>query len=130
MRKCFYLSHLNFYNLIAGVTLAPALVAACMGLVRGRRQGLLAPVIGVLWTLLILGGDPQTALLALLLAGAAMVLVWRERPAGSDWSTLGLLAAPSAGRTCWATAPSGALSSSPACRPTISPSIPGSWRWR
>jgi hypothetical protein len=92
----FYLSHLNFYNLIAGATLAPALVAACMDLVRGRRRGLLAPlpaIIAVLWTLLILGGDPQTALLALLLAGAAMVLVWWERPAGSGWSTLLLLAA-------------------------------------
>jgi hypothetical protein len=27
----FYLSHLSFYNLIAGATLAPALVAACLG---------------------------------------------------------------------------------------------------
>jgi hypothetical protein len=88
----FYLSHLNFYNLIAGVTLAPALVAACMDLVRGNRRGLLPPVIAVLWTLLILGGDPQTAVLALLLAGAAMILVWRERPAGSGWGALALIA--------------------------------------
>jgi hypothetical protein len=90
----FYLSHLNFYNLIAGVTLAPALVAACMDFVRaGRRRGLLAPVIAVLWMLMILGGDPQTALLAFLLAGAAVVLVWRERPAGSALRGLALLAA-------------------------------------
>lgn len=89
----FYLSHLNFYNLIAGVTLAPALVAACMDFVRGKRRGLLAPVIAVLWTLLILGGDPQTALLAVLLAGTAMILVWKERPAGSGWSALALLGA-------------------------------------
>ncbi len=39
----FFLSHLNFYNLIAGVTLAPALVAACMDLVR-RRRGLMGPL--------------------------------------------------------------------------------------
>lgn len=89
----FYLSHLNFYNLIAGVTLAPALVAACMDLVRGRRRGLMGPAVAVLWTLLILGGDPQTGLLALLLAGAATVLVWKERPAGSGWGTLLLLVA-------------------------------------
>lgn len=89
----FFLSHLNFYNLIAGVTLAPALVAACMDLVRGRRRSLMGPVVAILWTLLVLGGDPQTGLLALLLAGAAMVLVWRERPEGSARSTLLLLAA-------------------------------------
>ncbi|HEY7213726.1 MAG TPA: hypothetical protein VIC28_03800, partial [Thermoanaerobaculia bacterium] len=89
----FYLSHLNFYNLIAGVTLAPALAAACMDFIRERRRGLLAPAIALLWTLMILGGDPQTALLALLLAGAAVVLVWRERPAGAGWSGLALLAA-------------------------------------
>jgi hypothetical protein len=90
----FYLSHLNFYNLIAGTTLAPALVAACLDFVRaGRRRGLLAPVIAAVWTLLILGGDPQTALLALLLAGAAVALVWRQRPAGSGWRGLFLLAA-------------------------------------
>ena len=90
----FYLSQLNFYNLIAGATLAPALVAACMGLVRGgRRRALLAPAAALLWALMILGGDPQTALLALLLAGAAVALVWRERPAGSGLTALALLAA-------------------------------------
>ncbi len=90
----FYLSHLNFYNLIAGVTLAPALIAACLDFVRaGRRRGLLAAVVAILWALMILGGDPQTAMLALLLAGAAVVLVWRERPAGSGWSGIALLVA-------------------------------------
>ncbi|HEV2851480.1 MAG TPA: hypothetical protein VHC97_01630 [Thermoanaerobaculia bacterium] len=90
----FYLSHLNFYNLIAGVTLAPALVAACLSFVRpGKGRGWLAPLIAVLWTLLILGGDPQTALLAFLLAGSAVALAWRERPAGTGWGALALLAA-------------------------------------
>ncbi|HEX9944906.1 MAG TPA: hypothetical protein VGG03_23090 [Thermoanaerobaculia bacterium] len=90
----FYLSHLNFYNLIPGVTLAPALVAASIDFVRsGRRRGLLAPAVAVLWSLLILGGDPQTALLALLLAGTAVALVWRERSADAGWSGLALLAA-------------------------------------
>lgn len=90
----FFLSHLNFYNLIAGVSLAPALVAACLDLVRGRdRRSLLAPAIALLWTLMILGGDPQTAALALLLAAVAVVLSWRRRPAGSGWSVLALLGA-------------------------------------
>ncbi|HEV8582278.1 MAG TPA: hypothetical protein VGX68_24675 [Thermoanaerobaculia bacterium] len=90
----FYLSHLNFYNLIAGVTLAPALIAACLTFVRSReRRGLLAVVVAPVWTLLILGGDPQTALLTLLLAAAAVALIWRERPAGSGWRSLALLTA-------------------------------------
>ena len=65
----FYLSHLSFYNLIAGVTLAPALVAACLRFLQGRRG--MAPVVAVLWALLLLGGDPLMALLAGVLAGAA-----------------------------------------------------------
>ncbi|HKI00996.1 MAG TPA: hypothetical protein VKK31_03365 [Thermoanaerobaculia bacterium] len=90
----FYLSHLNFYNLIAGATLAPALIAACLSFVRpGLRRGLLAPAVAVLWALLILGGDPQTALLAFLLAGTAVALVWREKPEGSGRGALALLAA-------------------------------------
>lgn len=63
----FYLSHLSFYNLIAGVTLAPALVAACLRFMQGRRG--LAWVAAVLWALLLLGGDPLMALLAGVLAG-------------------------------------------------------------
>ncbi|HEV2846953.1 MAG TPA: hypothetical protein VG477_19005, partial [Thermoanaerobaculia bacterium] len=90
----FYLSHLNFYNLIPGVTLAPALIAACLDFVRlERRRPLLAPVIALLWTLLILGGDPLMAMLAAAMAGAALVLAWRERAAGTGWGALALLAA-------------------------------------
>ncbi|HEX6865286.1 MAG TPA: hypothetical protein VF414_20830, partial [Thermoanaerobaculia bacterium] len=63
----FYLSHLSFYNLIAGVTLAPALVAACLKFMQGRRG--MAWVVAVLWALLLLGGDPLMALLAGVLAG-------------------------------------------------------------
>ena len=62
----FYLSHLSFYNLIAGVTLAPALVAACLRFLQGRRS--MAPVVAVLWALLLLGGDPLMAVLAGVLA--------------------------------------------------------------
>ena len=78
--RAIFLSHLNFYNLIAGVSLAPALIAAGLDFVRRpERRVLLAPALALLWTLLILGGDPQTAALALLLAVAAMALVWRRR---------------------------------------------------
>jgi len=88
----FYLSHLNFYNLIAGVTLAPALVAAGLDFLRlERSRPLLAPFIAVLWTLMILGGDPQTALLAFLLTAGALLLAWRGRPAGTGWSPVLLL---------------------------------------
>jgi hypothetical protein len=90
----FFLSHLNFYNLIAGVSLAPALVAACLEIVRHRdRRHLLAPGIALLWTLLILGGDPQTAGLALLLAAAAVALTWGRRPADAGAGVLVLLGA-------------------------------------
>lgn len=68
----FYLSHLSFYNLIAGVTLAPALVAACLRFMQGRRGVL--PVVAVLWGLLLLGGDPLMTVLAGVLAGAAAIL--------------------------------------------------------
>jgi hypothetical protein len=65
----FYLSHMSFYNLIAGVTLAPALVAACLRFMQGRRG--MAWVVAVLWGLLLMGVDPLMALLAGVLAGVA-----------------------------------------------------------
>jgi hypothetical protein len=90
----FFLSHLNFYNLIAGVSLAPALVAACLDFVRiPARRPWLAPGVALLWTLLLLGGDPQTAGLAGLLSLAAVALAWRDRPAGPGFSVLALLGA-------------------------------------
>ncbi|HEX6902016.1 MAG TPA: hypothetical protein VF789_20025 [Thermoanaerobaculia bacterium] len=90
----FYFSHLNFFNLMPGVTLAPALIAACLDFLRlERRRARLAPVIALLWTLLVLGGDPLFALLAALMAGAALVLNLRERAAGTGWKALVLLAA-------------------------------------
>src|SRR3954453_905175 len=90
----FFLSHLNFYNLIAGVSRAPALVAACLDCIRfPARRAWLAPAVAILWTLLLLGGDPQTAGLAGLLSLAALALVWRDRPAGSGAGAIGLLGA-------------------------------------
>jgi hypothetical protein len=90
----FFLSHLNFYNLIAGAALAPALVAACLGFDRpGASRGLLAAVVAVLWALLILAGDPQTGLLAFLMAATALGLSWRDRSIGTGWRSLALLIA-------------------------------------
>jgi hypothetical protein len=70
----FYLSHLSFYNMIAGATVAPALVAACLALAAprpGERRALLLPAVAVLWGLMLLGGEPLLAALAGGLAAAA-----------------------------------------------------------
>ncbi|HEY6321967.1 MAG TPA: hypothetical protein VJA16_10450 [Thermoanaerobaculia bacterium] len=80
----FYLSHLSFYNLIAGATLAPALVGACLGFARlrgaadtGPRRARDALAVALLWALLLLSGDPLMAALAAGLAAAALALRWR-----------------------------------------------------
>ncbi|MFY9825781.1 MAG: hypothetical protein WAM82_30685 [Thermoanaerobaculia bacterium] len=96
----FFLSHLSFYNLIAGAALAPALAAACMDLVRlHRRRGLLAPAVAMLWTLLVLGGDPLMGLLAFLLAVTGMALVWPRGAAESGRTAVALLLAAFAAGT-------------------------------
>jgi hypothetical protein len=92
----FYLSHLSFYNLIAGATLAPALVAACLGFAGARalaaegavvgrggrgagpRRALYAPAIAALWALLLVSGDPLMAALAGCLAAAALLPGWKS----------------------------------------------------
>ncbi|HVS04142.1 MAG TPA: hypothetical protein VMT16_15370 [Thermoanaerobaculia bacterium] len=66
----FLLSQMSFHNLVAGVVLAPALVAATLEAAAGRRRG--APLAGACWALLLLAGDPATAGLALLLAAGAV----------------------------------------------------------
>jgi hypothetical protein len=88
----FYLSHLSFYNLIAGATLAPALVGACLGFASAlpgaaagacARRAWYALAIALLWALLLLSGDPLMAVLAAGLAGAALALrsrAWAWRP--------------------------------------------------
>ncbi len=82
----FYLSHLSFYNLIAGATLAPALIAACLGFAEPSRRASHAPAVAVLWALLLLSGDPLMAALAAGLAAAALLIRWPRwawRPAGA-----------------------------------------------
>lgn len=72
----FYLSHMSFYNLIAGATLAPAFIAACLDFAAGRRPRWTPPVLALLWALLFLGGDPLMTALAGLLGGTALLATW------------------------------------------------------
>ncbi len=86
----FYFSHLNFFNLIAGATLAPAFVAACLRLGVSERKAARAwmPLaLALLWTLLLLGGDPFLAVLALALGGTAF-LMRKPRPRFAHWAIL------------------------------------------
>jgi hypothetical protein len=69
----FFLSNLNFYNLIGGVTVAPALIAACLRLASRPTAGRFVAA-GLLWALMLLAGDPMTAALAALLAATAVVV--------------------------------------------------------
>ncbi len=94
-----FLSQLMFYNLIGGAALLPALIAAAIRLAEEpRRPGRLV-IAALLWALLLLAGDPFTALVALLLAAAAVIATpargpgcWRRVLAAAICGTL--LAAP------------------------------------
>ena len=121
----FFLSTLNLYNMVAGITWAPALVAGLLrvsaGTGAGRFVGVEAargessveaggPVAvagtgrflvatALVWALLLLGGDPMTAAVALAIGGSA--LLFRFGLGGIRWKAtlvaLGLgtlLAAP------------------------------------
>ncbi|MBZ0114753.1 MAG: hypothetical protein K8J08_19985, partial [Thermoanaerobaculia bacterium] len=68
----FALSQMSYYNLIPVVTWSPLLVASCLWLRRapsGKRCALAA----LLWALLLVGGDPTLAALALV---AVVVALW------------------------------------------------------
>lgn len=70
----FFLSQLNLYNLVAGAALVPALVAAVLLATeegeRGQRWSWAAGA-GGLWALVLLSGDPTTAVAGALLAASA-----------------------------------------------------------
>ena len=68
----YYVAHLNFYNLIAGVTLAPALVAAALESARRPDRRRYPIAFALLWALLLLAGDPLIAAQAGLLAATAI----------------------------------------------------------
>ena len=96
----YYLSHMSFYNLVAGATLAPALVAACLAALdeeSARRRGWHLVAVGLAWALLLVGGDPLMALQAFLLAAAAVAVLRRGAglvPLGLAFAAGTLLAAP------------------------------------
>jgi hypothetical protein len=68
----FYMATLNLYNLVAPVTLAPALVASALDLGRPGRSRWAFVWAAAIWSLMILGGDPMTAAFCLL---ATLVVV-------------------------------------------------------
>ena len=80
----FFAAQLSFYNLVAGVALAPALAAAMVAAVQapgGRRQVRCAAAAGLVWALLLTAGDPLTAVLALAVsASLAWVVRGRSQP--------------------------------------------------
>ncbi|MEM1247982.1 MAG: hypothetical protein AAGK22_16530 [Acidobacteriota bacterium] len=63
-----FLSHLNFFNLVAGAALLPAFVAFSVRLASPRSARTDAPALGLLWALLLLAGDPLMAAFGLVLA--------------------------------------------------------------
>ncbi len=68
----YYLSTMNLYNLTVGTTLAPLLVATFLALAAHKAPGRALAWASLTWTLLLLGGDPMTAAVAL---GAALLAV-------------------------------------------------------
>lgn len=66
-----FLSHLAFYNLIAGAALTPAFTAAVLSVGESRRSPWTLWWTGGLWALLLISGDPSMAALALALAVTA-----------------------------------------------------------
>lgn len=83
----FFLSQLNLYNAVAPVALAPALAAAMLETEAPatRRRGLL--LTGALLGLLLVGGDPILALLAL---GAALALALSRHGRKLPWPRVAL----------------------------------------
>lgn len=89
----FLLSQMNFYNLIAGTVWVPAFLAAALGLLEAESKFWRLPAVAVLWSLLILGGDPILAAQAGLLL-VVLVALRLRRPAGGEppWRRLAALA--------------------------------------
>lgn len=73
----FFVSQLNLYNLVAGAALVPAFVAA---VVSSWGRGRHSATAGVLWSLLLLAGDPMTAALGLVLALSGALARHPARP--------------------------------------------------
>ncbi len=79
----YFLSNLNLYNLVAGVAWSPALAAALLRLQEGPGRGRLLVVTAVIWTLVLLGGDPMIALAGLGIG--VLAVLFRHGEAGFAW---------------------------------------------
>ena len=79
----FFLSTMNLYNLVGAVTWAPALVASFLCLPNARKKGRSVAIAALIWTLILLAGDPMTSLTALGLAGSALLVRYGYR--GIPW---------------------------------------------
>ena len=79
----YFLSNLNLYNLVAGVTWSPALAAAMLHLTAGPARGTLLAATAVVWALLLLGGDPMTALAGLGIG--VLAVLFRRGPRRARW---------------------------------------------
>lgn len=96
----FLLSQMNLYNLVAPVALTPALIAAALRSAEGEGRRALPWLATVLvWALLLLGGDPIVAALALAMAVSAIAVRGERRLSVWGWWLAGvavgtLLAAP------------------------------------
>ncbi|MFN7942585.1 MAG: hypothetical protein U0X73_13405 [Thermoanaerobaculia bacterium] len=80
----YFVSNLNLYNVVAGVALAPALVAAALAAGKVERPGRRLALLGLLWALLLVAGEPTLVVLGLALALAAVAVrfrgAWRSYP--------------------------------------------------
>ena len=71
----YFLSLMNLYNLVSGALWVPLFAAACLATV-DRKSARPTLIVGALWALLILAGDPMTSLLGLAI-GLSLWLVRR-----------------------------------------------------
>ncbi len=83
----YVLSLMNLYNLVAAAVWVPAFAAACLRAGQDRRAGP-SVAITLTWTLLILGGDPMTALLGGVLGLSTWLL---RRPVQARAATVSLV---------------------------------------
>jgi hypothetical protein len=79
----FFLSTMNLYNLVGVVTWTPALVASFLCLPNAGKRGRSVAIAALIWTLILLAGDPMTSLTALGLAVLALLV--RDGFRGIPW---------------------------------------------
>lgn len=75
----YFLSQLNLYNAVAAAALAPALAAALLAAAGPWARRRRAAAAGLLWALVVLGGDPLLAALALAFALAVALARYGRR---------------------------------------------------